>query len=41
MGLITVHFHNMAIAYLVPLIAFVVIAIYSFYGSHVREAVGG
>ena len=38
MGLITVHFHSMALAYLVPLVAFVVIAIYSFYGSSVRES---
>src|SRR5271170_1887896 len=41
MGLITVQFHSMAAAYLVPLIAFVVIALYSFYGSAVREPVGG
>ncbi len=41
MGLISVHIHSMALAYLVPLVAFVVIAIYSFYGSSVKEAVGG
>jgi len=39
MGLITVHFHSMAVAYLVPLVAFVVIAAYSFYGSAVRETI--
>ncbi len=41
MGLITVHFHSMALAYIVPLVAYVAIAIYSFYGSHVRETVSG
>jgi MFS transporter, FHS family, L-fucose permease len=39
MGLIAVRAHNMATAYLVPLIAFVIIAIYSFYGSQ-AESVG-
>ncbi len=39
MGLISVHSHSLALAYLVPLAAFIVIAIYSFYGSAVREVV--
>jgi FHS family L-fucose permease-like MFS transporter len=39
MGWITVHFHDLAIAYLVPLVAFVIIAYYSFYGSAVKEPV--
>jgi len=37
MGLIAVRFHSLAIAYLVPLIAFAMIAHYSFYGSAARR----
>jgi FHS family L-fucose permease-like MFS transporter len=41
MGWISVHFHNLALAYLVPLAAFAGIGYYSFYGSSVREPSGG
>ncbi|AXC13255.1 Fucose permease [Acidisarcina polymorpha] len=41
MGLISVHFHNLALAYLVPMAAFAAIGYYSFYGSEVRDPVPG
>ena len=41
MGLIAVHFRDLAIAYLVPLVAFIVIALYSFFGSQPQETVTG
>jgi FHS family L-fucose permease-like MFS transporter len=37
MGLISVRFHSLALAYLVPLAAYLVVALYAFYGSAVRE----
>jgi FHS family L-fucose permease-like MFS transporter len=40
MGLISVRFHSMALAYLVPLLAFVAIALYSFYGSDAQKSAG-
>jgi FHS family L-fucose permease-like MFS transporter len=41
MGLISVRTHSLALAYLVPLVGFVVIALYSFYGSAVKEMAVG
>jgi FHS family L-fucose permease-like MFS transporter len=38
MGFISVKTHSLAIAYSVPLVAYVVIAFYSFWGSHQRNA---
>jgi MFS transporter, FHS family, L-fucose permease len=38
MGLISEKTHSLALAYSVPLVAYVVIALYSFWGSHERRA---
>jgi FHS family L-fucose permease-like MFS transporter len=38
MGFISVKTHNLAVAYSVPLVAYLVIALYSFWGSHQRNA---
>jgi fucose permease len=38
MGFISVKTHSLALAYSVPLIAYLVIAFYSFWGSHQRSA---
>lgn len=40
MGLISEKFHSIAWAYVVPLVAYIVIAVYSFYGSRQTEATG-
>jgi fucose permease len=38
MGLISEKTHSLALAYSVPLLAYVIIALYSFWGSHQRNA---
>lgn len=38
MGLVAVAYHSIALAYLVPLVAYVVVAIYAFAGAKVRHA---
>ena len=38
MGFINVKIHSLALAYSVPLVAYVVIAFYSFWGSHQRNS---
>jgi FHS family L-fucose permease-like MFS transporter len=38
MGLISERFHSITWAYLVPLISYIVIALYSFFGSRQAEA---
>ncbi|PYU53725.1 MAG: L-fucose:H+ symporter permease, partial [Acidobacteria bacterium] len=37
MGFISVRTHSLALAYAVPLLAYLVIAFYSFWGSHRRN----
>jgi FHS family L-fucose permease-like MFS transporter len=37
MGLISEKFHSVAIAYLVPLVSYIAIALYSFFGSRPAE----
>lgn len=39
MGLISVEFHSVALAYSVPLVAYIIIAFYSFYGAKRRDVV--
>jgi FHS family L-fucose permease-like MFS transporter len=39
MGFISEKAHSLALAYLVPLVAYVVIALYSFWGSHEKRAI--